>query len=166
MIRNPPLVKPARLIFASRAILRGLTPLAASNMKPQAPGPAATLNRCFDRPALARTAEVRLFAFSTSRVSSSSSGYSIAFSEASCSGYESPRSMVGTSQRATRDLGDANAAPASIAAGATNASIDFVGSVRGGGSGSLRSSADYKMLIAKADAMLGQFSAQSSGRPS
>ena len=108
---------------------------------------------------------VRLFGFLASWVSSLSAGYSIAFSEASCSGFESPRSIVGTSQRATRDLGDSNAAPASIVA-AANASIDCVSFVGGDGSGSVRSSVDYKKLIAKADAMLGQFTAQSSGQPS
>ena len=86
-------------------------------------------------------------------------GYSIAFSEVSRSDFESPRGAVGTSQRATRDLSNVNQASISEAAVASHGpGMDHASS-----GGSIRSSADYKMLIAKADAMLGQIAAQRSG---
>ena len=84
----------------------------------------------------------------------------------SCSGFGSARSNISSSQRATRDLGDINPVPASIAEAAQEVLVDSRGFGHGAGSGGARSSADYKMLIAKADAMLGQFAAESSGQRS
>ena len=89
-----------------------------------------------------------------------SAGYSIAFSEVSRSDFDSPRADVVTSQRATRDLSNVNHASISGAAVASvgPGSLDYAGS-----GGSIRSSTDYKMLIAKADAMLGQIAVQRAG---
>lgn len=98
----------------------------------------------------------------TTSVGDDGRGYSIAFSEASFGGFGSPRSVVDNSQRATRDFGDVDVFTAPIAA--TASAYNYTGSVEHGGG--LRSSTDYKLLIAKADAMLGQFAAQSSGRHS
>jgi hypothetical protein len=93
--------------------------------------------------------------------SSLGAGYSVAFSEASGGAFDSPRGVFGTSQRTTRDLGHVNLDSASMSEAATaGGSGDFE---HAGSSGGARTSADYKMLIAKADALLEQFAGQGSG---
>ncbi len=82
-----------------------------------------------------------------------SAGLSVAFSEATFDGIGSPRG-VGSSQRATRDLGEANIVSEIDQPPLHSKSSEFAGT---SGSGSMRTSSDFKMLIAKADAMLGQF---------
>ena len=87
--------------------------------------------------------------------SSLGAGYSVAFSEASRGAFDSPRGVFGTSQRSTRDLGHAYLDSASMSEASA---VEHAGS-----SGGARTSADYKMLIAKADALLEQFAGQGSG---
>jgi hypothetical protein len=87
--------------------------------------------------------------------------FSIAFSEASRDTFGSPRGIVENSQRTTRDICDADLDSASI-----NEALAACGpgnNDRTGSTGNMRSSADYKMLIAKADALLEQFASQSAG---
>ena len=96
-----------------------------------------------------------LHSFEAHLFSSLGAGYSVAFSEASHGAFDSPRGVFGTSQRSTRDLGHANLDSASMSEASA---VEHAGS-----SGGARTSADYKMLIAKADALLEQFAGQGSG---
>ncbi len=90
-----------------------------------------------------------------------SAGVSVAFSEATFDGFGSPRG-VGSSQRATRDLGEANPISDIAQPPFHSKSSEFAGA---SDSGSMRTSSNFKMLIAKADAMLGQFGADCSLHP-
>ncbi len=89
-----------------------------------------------------------------------SAGLSVVFSEATFDGIGSPRGVG--SQRATRDLGEANIVSEIDQPPLHSKSSEFAGT---SGSGSMRTSSDFKMLIAKADAMLGQFGADCSLHP-